>query len=232
MMRWRIIWEKALRLGVALLASIVAQLDFPDGAVGLESVDAVLRSGTFRVESPLLLSELAFLIGWIGFGFVLETRQRTATRTVGGAALSVAAAWALSRVGGPFPPLALFFCWLACPESLYFPRRYAKGVEGENDEEVARFHVSLEMVVAFGALAGLEISMTIGACQAAAAINRSTLGWALLGTPFVGGIFCWLFTKKRHERPPVLLRALSSVYHGMEIGAWTAFGLGALMWVA
>lgn len=232
MIRWRIIREKALRLGVALLASIVVHVSLPGGTVDLEPVDTMLHSAAFRIESPLLLSESAFLIGWIGFGFVLKTRQRTVARTVGGAALSVVAAWALSRVYGPFPPLALFFCWLACPESLYFPRRYAKRAEGKGDEGAARFHISLEMVVAFCALAGLEISMAIGACQAAVAINRFVLGWISLGAPFSGGILCWLFTKKRHESPPVLLRALSSAYHGMEIGAWTAFGLGALMWFA
>ena len=103
MIRWRIIREKALRLGVALLASIVVRASFPDGTVGLELVDEMLYSAAFRVESPLPLSGLAFLVGWIGFGLVLETHQRTVPRTVCGAALSVAAAWALAPVCSPFP---------------------------------------------------------------------------------------------------------------------------------
>ena len=232
MIRWRIIREKALRLGVALLASIVVRASFPDGTVGLELVDEMLYSAAFRVESPLPLSGLAFRVGWIGFGLVLETHQRTVPRTVCGAALSVAAAWALAPVCSPFPPLAMFLCWLACPESLYFPRRYAKGTEGKGDEGAVRFHISLEMVAAFCALAGLEISMVVGACQVAAATSRPALGWVSLASPFVGGMLCWLFMKKRRESPPVLLRVLSSVYHGMEMGVWAAFGLRALLWFA
>ena len=50
MIRWRIIREKALRLGVALLASIVVRASFPDGTVGLELVDEMLYSAAFRVE--------------------------------------------------------------------------------------------------------------------------------------------------------------------------------------
>lgn len=232
MIRWRIIREKMSRLGVALLASIAVHVGFPGGAVGLEPVDAMLHSAAFGIKSPVLLSGSAFLIGWIGFGFVLETHQRTAARTVGGAVLSVAAAGALAPVCGPFPPLVMFLCWLTCPEPLYFPRRYAKVAEREDGEGGSRFRLSLEAVVAFCALAGFEISMVIGACQATVAINRAALGWVSLGAPFAGGILCWLFTKGRHESPPVLLRVLSSMYHGMEIGAWTAFGLGALMWFA
>ena len=53
MIRWRIIREKTLRLGVALLASIVVRASFPDGTVGLELVDEMLYSAAFRVDSPL-----------------------------------------------------------------------------------------------------------------------------------------------------------------------------------
>ena len=233
MIRWRIIREKVLRLGVALLVSIVVRMSFSGGTVGLELVDAMLYSAAFRIESSLPLSGLAFLVGWIGFGFVLKTHRRTAPWTVGGAVLSVMAAWALAPACGSFPPLAMFLCWLACPESLYFPRRYAKVAEDEGDEGgAARFRISLEMVVAFGALACLEISMAVGACQVAAAASRPALGWVLLASPFVGGTLCWLFMKKRRESPPALLRALSSAYHGMEMGVWAAFGLRALLWFA
>lgn len=235
MIRWRIIREKALRLGVALLASAVVRASFPSGRVGYAPVDEMLGSGAFFVDSPLVLPALAFLIGWVGFGLVLEMRGRTVLGMVCGAGLSIAAAWTLSPLCGPFPPLVLFLCWLACPEALYFPRRYAMDDEtGDGSEEVEikapRSHLSLDMIVALGALALLEVSMAIGAFRVAGHSKWVGLGWVTLAAPFVGGALYWLITRGRREKPPLLLRALSIGYHGMEIGFWAAFGLRALLW--
>lgn len=238
MIQWRIIREKALRLGVALLAGVVVRSSFPGGRVGYAPVDEMLGSGAFFVDSPLILPPLAFLIGWVGFGLVLETRGRTVLRMMCGAGLSIAAAWALSPLCGPFPPLVLFLCWLACPETLYFPRRYAADDETEDgsgeevEAKVPRSHFSLEIIVALGALALLEASMVIGAFRVTGHSNWAGLGWTTLAAPFIGGALYWLITRGRREKPPLLLRTLSIGYHGMEIGFWAAFGLRALLWFA
>lgn len=237
MIRWRIMREKLLRLGVALLAGAVVRASFPGGRVGYAPVDEMLGSGAFVADSPLILSALAFLIGWVGFGLVLEARGRTVLGMVCGVGFSIAAAWAFSPLCAPFPPLILFLCWLACPEALYFPRRYATDDEKEDgsDETGAktpRSRPSLEMVVALGALALLEASMVIGAFRVAGHSNWAGLGWMTLAAPFIGGAFYWLITRERREKPSLLLRTLSAGYHGMEIGFWAAFGLRALLWFA
>lgn len=226
MIQLRKIFEQAVRFGASLVACCIVQFGAGSRDVGIGWASGLSQSLPFSSGVQNYLFALsAFLIVWIGIGSLLKSRKRAAGKLIAGGVLFVGGAWALSPLSAAFPPFSAFLCWLACPESFYFPRCYAAPKGG------SAVCILLEVIVAFGSLIALAFAMACATLQLEAERHVLLLFWS--GVVALVGIAAYVLRMRgRREAPPLSVQITSMLYHSLEIWVWSSFDVMVWFWLA
>lgn len=226
MIQLRKIFEQAVRFGASLVACCIVQFGAGSRDVGIGWASGLSQSLPFSSGVQNYLFALsAFLIVWIGIGSLLKSRKRAAGKLIAGGVLFVGGAWALPPLSAAFPPFSAFLCWLACPESFYFPRCYAAPKGG------SAVCILLEVIVAFGSLIALAFAMACATLQLEAERHVLLLFWS--GVVALVGIAAYVLRMRgRREAPPLSVQITSMLYHSLEIWVWSSFDVMVWFWLA
>lgn len=226
MIQLRKIFEQVVRFGASLVACCIVQFGAGSRDVGIGWASGLSQSLLFSSGVQNCFCALSvFLIVWIGIGSLLKSRKRVAGKLIAGGVLFVGGAWALPPLSAAFPPFSAFLCWLACPESFYFPRCYAAPKGG------SIVCILLEAIVAFGSLIALALAMACATLQLEAERHVLLLFWS--GVVALVSIAAYVLRiRGRREAPPLSVQITSMLYHSLEIWVWSSFGVMVWCWLA
>lgn len=226
MIQLRKIFEQVVRFGASLVACCIVQFGAGSRDVGIGWASGLSQSLLFSSGVQNCFCALSvFLIVWIGIGSLLKSRKRVAGKLIAGGVLFVGGAWALFPLSAAFPPFSAFLCWLACPESFYFPRCYAAPKGG------SIVCILLEVIVAFGSLIALALAMACATLQLEAERHVLLLFWS--GVVALVSIAAYVLRiRGRREAPPLSVQITSMLYHSLEIWVWSSFGVMVWCWLA